>query len=142
MSVSSEDPLQSVTSLYKGRGALTDTVWDKLAADPQLLVLKLSDKTLVFRYHTKMNIVSVDHNLAQDRLNELCSGDTGLIAPHTSLNFMFSEPSLCDLIASHHLGRVYCWLQELCGLDVVTAQQRHPSKLTIPAFLQQLSNMS
>lgn len=142
ISVSSEDPLQSVTSLCNGQRSLNDAVCNKLAADPQLLLLKLADKTLVFRYHTKMNIVSVDHDLAQDRLNEICSGDTGLVTPHTSLNFMFSDPSLSELISSHHLGRAYCWLQELCGLDVITAQQRHPSKLTIPAFLQQLSNMS
>jgi len=142
ISVTSEDPLQSTSSMYNGRGTLTDLVWDKVASDPQLIVLKISNNTLVFRYHSKMNIVSVDHDLAQDKLDEICSGDTGVISPHTSLNFMFTNPSLTEIISGCHLGRVYCWLQELCGLDVITVNQRHPSKLTIPAFLHHLSNMS
>lgn len=130
ISVTTEDPLASVNSRYRGRCNLDDATWTHLTPDPHLLTVSLPPHSLVIRFHPKVHVLSVDDTLPRGVLAQLCPEDTGSVSPHTRLDFTFPDPSLRELVEQGHLGRVFCWMHELCGVPVVTEKQREPSNVT------------
>jgi len=137
MSVSPVDPLQNTASLYNGRRSMSDETWSLLEPSSEYLVLSVRKTTpVVLRFHPKMKVVSCDHGFKSDVLEGLVSGDDGLVSPHTSLDFAFTDKSLHELVSSQYIGKLYCWLQELAGIDVVTEKQRHSTNLTTVKFVE------
>jgi len=114
---------------------------DLLSFDSSLLVLTLpSGACVVFRYHPQIKCITCDDSIPdRTALCKVVEGEDGVEPPHTSL--LYHLPQLGEMVREGRVGRVFCWLHELCGLPVVTQRQRLPSNITANKLLLFLSTL-